>query len=202
MFSGIVEALSPILSLQDGDQVIHLAVAKPADFNDLKAGDSIACDGVCLTVVSFDDHQIAFTLGYETLKVLKFKKDEWLGRKMNLERSIRFGDRVHGHLVSGHVDGVASITRSEKNGDSWFIDVELPLSAQATIWKKGSITLNGVSLTVNEIQKNILSVCLIPETIHRTNLTQFKVGQFLFYETDYLAKAAVRAAEIGEFRSV
>lgn len=202
MFSGIVEALSPVLSLEDGDQVVHLTVAKPTFFDDLKNGDSIANDGVCLTVVSFNDRQIVFTLGYETLKILDFKKDEWKNRQINLERSIRFGDRVHGHLVSGHVDGLAKITRSEKQGESWFIDVEMPRSAQTTIWKKGSITLNGVSLTVNDIQGSTLSVCLIPETIQRTNLTHFRVGQFLHYETDYLAKAAVRAAEIGETKRV
>lgn len=197
MFSGIVEALSPVLSFEDGDQVIHMTVAKPVFFDDLKTGDSIANDGVCLTLVSFDSQKMLFTLGHESIAILQFQKDQWKNRKINLERSIRFGDRVHGHLVSGHVDGLAKITRSEKQGDSWFIDVEMPNSALTSIWKKGSITLNGVSLTVNEIKNNVLSVCLIPETVQRTNLTHFSAGQFLHYETDYLAKAAVRASEIG-----
>jgi riboflavin synthase len=196
MFSGIVESLQPVLTVQKGTgPLIRVKVQKPAEFDDLKVGDSIATDGVCLTVEEFESSSITFALAAETLKVLRWSPENpeaLLGKKLNLERSLRFGDRIHGHLVTGHVDSLGEVIRSEGLGENWFLDIQVADSVLPFIWKKGSITLNGVSLTINELIGNKVSVGLIPETLKRTNLGELKVGSFVNVEPDYMAKALQR----------
>ncbi len=200
MFSGIVESVQPILSVQRGSgPLIRINVKKPNDFNDLKNGDSVATDGVCLTVEAFDAETITFALAAETLRVLQWSPenpDFLLGKKLNLERSLRFGDRIHGHLVTGHVDSLGLVKKSEGLGENWFLDISVADSILPFIWKKGSITLNGVSLTVNEIKGAVVSVGLIPETLKRTNLGELKVGGFVNVEPDYMAKAMQRMLQV------
>lgn len=199
MFSGIVESVQPILSIQKGNGLLIRAnIQKPTEFNDLKIGDSVATDGVCLTVEQFDDQTVTFALAAETLRVLKWSPENpelLVGRKVNLERSLRFGDRIHGHLVTGHVDSLGLVKKSEGLGENWFLDVEVADSILPFIWKKGSITLNGVSLTVNDVRGTVVSVGLIPETLKRTNLGLLKVGDALNVEPDYMAKALNRMFE-------
>ena len=196
MFSGIVESVQPIVSVQRGlGPLIRVDIKKPSEFNDLKNGDSIAVDGVCLTVEAFNSETITFALAAETLKILKWSPEapeNLMNRSMNLERSLRFGDRIHGHLVTGHVDSLGEVVRSEGFGENWFLDVKVANSVLPFLWKKGSVTLNGVSLTVNELENSIVSVCLIPETVKRTNLAQLKPGSMLNVEPDYMAKALQR----------
>ena len=189
MFSGIIESLSSVNSVEKHENVVRVQVSKPDFFQDLRKGDSIACNGVCLTVEDFDSDSIQFALAYETLQLLQIQPENLIGQKWNLERSLRFGDRVHGHLVTGHVETLGEVVRSEAWGDSWLLDVRVPSEFARAIWKKGSIALQGVSLTVNDFSEGIVSVCLIPETIKRTNLSQVKPGQKINIETDYLAKA-------------
>ena len=189
MFSGIVEATAQVLFIEKRENVVRVQVSKPSHFDDIQTGDSISCNGVCLTVEQFDSHKIQFSLAEETLKLLKINPDKLLGRIWNLERSLRFGDRVHGHLVTGHVEALGEVIRSEAVGESWFLEVKIPDHVKPYVWKKGSVSLQGVSLTVNEFSNNILSVCLIPETLKRTNLADLKIGDLINVETDYLAKA-------------
>lgn len=195
MFSGIVEAQSPILKIQNLQQAVRIWVQRPAHFDDLKSGDSIACNGVCLTVESFDADSMQFTLALETLNVLRLQPESLVGTRVNLERSLRFGDRVHGHLVTGHVEGLGKVLKNEAYGDSWLLDIELPANLMKWVWKKGSLTVHGVSLTVNEVHGSHVSLCLIPETVQRTNLAQFAVGHLLNIETDYLAKALLQSRQ-------
>jgi riboflavin synthase len=196
MFSGIVEAVMPIESSEELQNAYRIKIKKPSDFNDIKLGDSIACDGVCLTVEAFDDKQMTFALAAETIKVLNWNPQSWIGKQVNLERSLRFGDRIHGHLVTGHVDSLAKVTRAALDGESFFLDVQVADSILPYVWKKGSVTLNGVSLTVNELEGNTISVCLIPETLKRTNLGEVKVGGVINVEPDYMARAIQRSLEV------
>jgi riboflavin synthase len=196
MFSGIVESVMPIASSQELSNAYRIQIKKPSEFNDIKLGDSIACDGVCLTVEAFDDTQMTFALAAETIKVLQWDPIKWLGKRINLERSLRFGDRIHGHLVTGHVDSLGSVQRAELLGESFFLDVKVAPSILPFVWKKGSITLNGVSLTVNELNDSVVSVCLIPETLKRTNLGDLKIGSTLNVEPDYMARAIQRSLEV------
>ncbi|MFN7826072.1 MAG: riboflavin synthase [Pseudobdellovibrionaceae bacterium] len=199
MFSGIVEAVSEIQKAQAHDQVIRIWVARPSSFDDLKTGDSVSTNGVCLTVESLTDSEVVFALAPETLKVLGLNHSQTealVGSPLNLERSLRFGDRIHGHIVSGHVEGQGQILQSEALGESWVLKVSLPKELRKYVWKKGSIGLHGVSLTVNEVDEASFSVCLIPETIKRTNLAALPVGSALNLEPDYMAKAVQHAIEM------
>lgn len=196
MFSGIVESVMPIVSSQELPNAYRIKIQKPSEFNDIKLGDSIACDGVCLTVESFDEEQMTFALAAETIKILNWNPQSWTGKKVNLERSLRFGDRIHGHLVTGHVDSLGTVVKASLEGESFFLDVQVQKTVLPYVWKKGSVTLNGVSLTVNELSGDVVSVCLIPETLKRTNLGDLKAGSFVNVEPDYMARAIQRSLEV------
>lgn len=189
MFSGIIEAQSRIIRSEKSNESLRIWIQKPMGFDDLNVGDSISTNGVCLTVEKWDENEIQFCLGAETLKILNTGIDFWFKNNLNLERSLVFGQRVHGHLVTGHVDSLARVQKSEQFGDCWMIQVQIPSEFHSYFWKKGSICLNGVSLTVNSFEKGIVEVCLIPETILATNLKYFNEGDLMSFEVDYLAKA-------------
>lgn len=204
MFSGIIEAKSKILSSEDLDRALRIQIERPLSFDDIKLGDSVAVNGVCLTVEECTSKMLTFTLAAETLKVLRWTTDPWTRRSLNLERSLRFGDRIHGHLVSGHVEEVGEVVKSESFGDSWLLAVTFDPSKSDLLWNKGSITIQGVSLTVNEIKGATLNVCLIPETVKRTNLSEFKIHDFVNLEFDWMAKALIHSfqKQIKEMRSL
>lgn len=196
MFSGIIESVMPIVSSEELQNAYRIQIKKPSEFNDIKLGDSIACDGVCLTLEAFNEEQMTFALAAETIKILQWNPQSWVGKRVNLERSLRFCDRIHGHLVTGHVDSLGTVTRAALEGESFFLDVKVQNSILPYVWKKGSTTLNGVSLTVNELQGDVVSVCLIPETLKRTNLGDLKVGSLVNVEPDYMARAIQRSLEM------
>ena len=202
MFSGIIEAQSKLLSQSTSDQAIRIVIERPRHFDDLKIGDSVCTNGVCLTVEKFDSEKIQFCLGAETLKLLEAGFEFWSKYPLNLERSLRLGDRVHGHLVTGHVDSLARVLKSYSDGECWQLQIEISDHLIPFFWKKGSVCLNGVSLTVNEVQKNskqnFIEVCLIPETIQKTNLKYYQTGQYLNVESDYLAKAYISSPPLLE----
>ena len=197
MFSGIVEARSKIKKISRLKSSIRIQVDRPSSYSDIKIGDSISTNGVCLTVEALRLKTIQFCLGAETLKVLGSQFSFWQKYPLNLERSLQFGERVHGHLVTGHVDASARITKTFADGECWQLQVEVPKDISAYFWKKGSVCLNGVSLTVNQFLKvgktHRLEVCLIPETMKATNLIHYQVNDYLNIEADYLAKAYIES---------
>lgn len=208
MFSGIVEARAAIVRAQEilHEKLTRIWVARPATFTDLSIGDSVATDGVCLTVEAFDGKTIQFALAAETLAVTNWKTstsergaEGLVGRVVNLERSLRMGDRIHGHLVSGHVDRAARVVRVEdagpENNRTRIVDVEIPADLRAMVWKKGSWALNGVSLTVNSVDHGTASHCLIPETLTRTNLGSLKKDDLVNIEVDVFARALAQSVE-------
>lgn len=197
MFSGIIEAKSKVLEFKPLDpenpqNLVRIQIEKPLHFNDLKTGDSIAVNGICLTVESFNDETIQFALGYETLQIARWDERTLQKVELNLERSLRIGDRVHGHFVTGHVDGRAEVVRSFAQGGSWMLDIRVSPAMAPYVWPKGSLALNGVSLTINAVEKDILGFCLIPETVQRTNLAALKAGDSVLVEADQMARALVR----------
>lgn len=192
MFSGIIEAKAK-LTFREADssrQVVRITLERPKDFDDIKIGDSIAVNGACLTVEAFDLDKIQFALGAETLSLLKGFEGK---AEYNLERSLKYGDRVHGHFVTGHVDGLGQVIQSYADGECWQLQVSVPKNVMPFVWKKGGITLHGVSLTINEVNENFVSVCLVPETIKKTNLSEFKAGEPIHVEADYMAKAILQS---------
>lgn len=206
MFSGIVEAKATIVRAEEiiPGKLTRVWVAKPAQFDDLGLGDSVATDGVCLTVEAFDDKTIQFALAAETLAVTNWQTAKGaaglVGREVNLERSLRMGDRIHGHLVAGHVDAASRVVRTEDLGPDGdrtrIVEVEIPKELRGMVWKKGSWALNGVSLTVNSVEGGVASHCLIPETLLRTNLGQLKKGDLVNVEVDTFARALAQNVEI------
>ncbi len=192
MFSGIVEAVSPVLSQSVELGIWRLQVQRPSDFDGVKIGDSISVNGVCLTLESVEPRSLGFALGAETLKVLglDFSKD-LTGRRFNLERSLCLGERVHGHLVTGHVDSLGFVVQRKFQGGSLLLGIQVNKNLSPYIWRKGCLAINGVSLTINEINDNIVNVCLIPETQKRTNLADLQPGDEVTVEPDYFVKAMI-----------
>ena len=204
MFSGIVESKAAIVRAEEisRDRLTRIWVTKPSNFNDLSIGDSIATDGVCLTVEAFDATTIQFALAAETLAVTNWRTSTsekgasgLVGRMVNLERSLRMGDRIHGHLVAGHVDAAVLVTRILDQDGTRIIDIEIPKNLRAMVWKKGSWALNGVSLTVNSVEGGVASHCLIPETLTRTNLGSLSTGDLVNIEVDTFARALAQSVE-------
>jgi riboflavin synthase len=191
MFTGIVTDVGTVRSAeQRGD--LRLVIATQYDLASVDLGASIACSGVCLTVVDKGDDWFAVDVSEETLS--KTAADHWReGAKLNLERALRLGDELGGHIVTGHVDAVATVVGTCPEGDSTRIGVSVPKSLAPMIAPKGSITLDGVSLTVNEVRdaddgSTHFAVNIIPHTAQHTSLGTIKAGQQLNVEVDVLAR--------------
>lgn len=192
MFSGIIEATSSLAAFTLKSGAAEVQIVRPNDFNDLRLGDSISVDGVCLTVEAMDEQTVQFTLAAETLQVTGWNPENWGKLKVNLERSLRLGDRIHGHLVTGHVDAMGEVLGHTYNGESLILTVKYPEALDQLIWPKGSVALNGVSLTVNQVEAGCFQVCLIPETLRRTNLSLLRVGDKVTIEVDNLARGLLK----------
>jgi riboflavin synthase len=196
MFSGIIEAQSDILRFAARESVLEIAIARPFEFDDIKIGDSIAVNGVCLTVEKQTPQELIFAVGPETLAVTNWDSEK-LQSPVNLERSLKYGDRLHGHLVTGHVDGRAQVTEVKEDGEALLLEVEVPQPLAPFIWRKGSIALNGVSLTVNNVVGARAQLCLIPETIKKTNLARLRAGSHVNLEVDNWARGLLRIKDFG-----
>jgi riboflavin synthase len=204
VFSGIVETTARILKAQPGPGVIHIDVERPSTFNDISPGDSISVSGICLTVESFTDTTMRFALAPETLKITGWQADgvqqegttPLKGMVVNLERSLRLNDRIHGHLVTGHVDAISQVRALEQQGETLFLAIHLPAPLARFVWKKGSVAINGVSLTVNNVTEDSFTLWLIPETLRRTNLGKLQVGSTVQIEVDNMARGLVRQTEL------
>lgn len=188
MFSGIVEATSKIVRTQENQGTVVLTISRPQDFNDLLPGHSVCVNGVCLTVEKLSEGEMEFSLAKETLRITGWTSSNLNGQEVNLERSLQFGDRVHGHMVTGHVETVAEVLKKEIFGLSTVITFNLPNKIKKYLVQKGSVAINGVSLTVNNVDKGEFSVCLIPETVKRTNLGSLEVGSVVNIEADHFMK--------------
>ena len=196
MFSGIVESQARVLHFNSRDESVYrLIIQRPKEIGELRLGESIALNGVCLTLSDQTKSELAFDVGPETLRVTGWGPD-LVGCSLNLEKSLQWGDRVHGHLVTGHVDVTASVLRI-REGTLWReLTIDLPHNLSPLVWKKGSISVNGVSLTVNQVDSESFTVCLIPETLKRTNLGLVQPGDLVLLEADNMARGLQRLREV------
>ncbi len=196
MFTGLVEATAKVLEVHhQGSGKFKITVEKPSIFNDLKTGHSIAHNGVCLTVTDEspkDLSQLTYDLGLETLKVTTFL-DIKSGDVLNLERSLIMGDRLHGHLVTGHIDEVCEVKAVQVIEDGSTVVSFFKVTKPEFLWSKGCIVINGVSLTINDIFQGGFLVCLIPETLKKTNLSRLLKGDKVNIEYDFYAKGVIHA---------
>jgi riboflavin synthase len=188
MFTGIIEATGTLVQLSPQATDLSLRIqSKTLDFSDVKLGDSIASNGVCLTVTAFGNDWFAADLSNETLARTLFGKYK-SGQSINLEKALLPTTRMGGHLVSGHVDGVATVSRIEKTGRAWQIFVKTPSELGKYIAEKGSVTIDGVSLTVNELIGEEFRLTIVPHTALHTTLQSLQAGSQVHLEVDLLAR--------------
>jgi riboflavin synthase len=185
MFTGIVTAVGKVERADQGGEGLTLQIEAP--YQGLAAGESIAVDGACLTVETFGEGW--FSVHVVTTSIDRTTFGSWKGgRRVNLERALAIGERLGGHLVSGHVDGVGKVTKVGEEGDALLIDLTLPESVALVTIPLGSITVNGVSLTVNALSSGSCQVSLIPHTRQVTTLGTLKVGDAVHLEGDMVGK--------------
>lgn len=193
MFTGIVSALGTVTNIENGANSSKLTIESKGFFVDIKLGDSILVNGCCLTAVSNTADQFTVDVMKQTLSVTNIGKLK-VGDQVNLEKAMLISDRLGGHIVQGHIDALATLVEINDGSDWYEIIFEVPQNYLKYIQAQGSITLNGVSLTVAKLDdgKAQLSVWLIPETLKRTNLGNLKIGDQVNLEVDVLAKYVER----------
>ncbi|EKO3905866.1 riboflavin synthase [Vibrio fluvialis] len=188
MFTGIVEAVGTLTAITPKGEDITISVdAGKLDMGDVKLGDSIATNGVCLTVVEFNSHSYSADLSLETLKKSGFANYK-VGDKVNLEKAMLPTTRFGGHIVSGHVDGVGEIVERNPVGRAIEFWVAMPAELSKYVAEKGSITVDGISLTVNDLRKNAFKLTIVPHTTQETTIDHFQVGRKVNLEVDVLAR--------------
>jgi riboflavin synthase len=186
MFTGIVEATGRVREVVPGQQGASVVIEAGAlDLSDVRVGDSIAVNGCCLTVVALSPAAFRVDVSRETLECTTGFE---AGAVVNLEKALRLMDRLGGHLVSGHVDGRGEVTRKEQVVESWLLEIRVPAELTKYVARKGSIAVNGVSLTVNRVHADRLEVNLIPHTLEVTNLGALGPGAQVNLEVDMLAR--------------
>ena len=190
MFTGLVAAIGKVAGVRETAGGMRLSIdAGGLDMGDVAVGDSIAVDGACLTVIELGQGWFEVDASRETLHCTAGFGD---GRPVNLEKALRLSDRLGGHLVTGHVDGVGEVRRLEEAGDNRRVTIAVPRELAKYIARKGSVAMNGVSLTVNDVDGVEFSVNLIPLTLRSTNLGQLQPGDRVNIETDVVARYAER----------
>lgn len=194
MFTGIIETLGTIVALEKEGENIHVSVQSTIT-NELKIDQSVAHNGVCLTVVSIKDDIYTVTAIKETID--KTNLSDWqVGDVVNLERAMKLGDRLDGHIVQGHVDQIAICKNIEEANGSWYFTFEYDKLLNNITIEKGSITVNGTSLTVVNSKINEFSVAIIPYTYEHTNFHSFKIGTKVNLEFDVIGKYVKRLHEL------
>ena len=192
MFTGIIQAKGSVQEVISSKEGAHLKInSNTLNLSDSKIGDSIAVDGVCLTVTELSKDWFNADVSNETMSCTTFSELSQ-GQSVNLERSLRLNQGIDGHLVSGHVDGIGEIHSIDEDGDSVRIKVEVQGDIMKYIANKGSICINGVSLTVNSVESNIFDVNIVPHTFSVTTLGELELKSFVNLEIDLIARYVER----------
>ncbi len=188
MFTGIIETLGRVIDVKTGRLVVD---AGALDLRDLRQGESICVNGVCLTVVAHGGARLEFDVSAETLSCTTLGALH-AGEPVNLERALRAGDRLGGHLVSGHVDGRGVVRAIAADGNATRFEFEMPAELARYLCRKGSVAVDGVSLTVNEATGSNFSVCIIPHTLAGTRFGGYRPGDAVNLEVDQIARYTER----------
>lgn len=193
MFTGLIEATGKVVNFKRGGKICRLRISSSLAKSDLQLGESIAINGVCLTLTDWDQESFTADVSPETLEVTTLGSLS-PGAKVNLERALRLCDRLGGHIVSGHVDAVGRLLSRTSEGDAQRLAFSLPSSISRYVASKGSITIDGVSLTVNQVTDEDFTVMVIPHTLEMTTLNKMKSGEQVNLESDILARYVERLA--------
>ena len=194
MFAGIIEATGEISEVKPSGKGLRLTIGTTLDLSDIRVGDSIAVDGICLTVIARSVNSFSADVSRETLNCTTGFVERG---KVNLEKALRVSDHINGHLVSGHVDGVGQVAKFERAGECYLLSIKVPRGIAKYIARKGSIAVNGVSLTVNKVRGSAFSVNLIPHTLEVTNMKYLKRGARVNLEVDMMARYAEQLLKAG-----
>ena len=190
MFSGIIENFGTVKEFKKYKDY-RLVIESNLKFKDVKKGSSVSCNGVCLTVTKkirkLKNIVLCFDVSSETVKCSNFDQIN-IGDKINIEKSLKLGDEISGHFVFGHVDDTAKLVSLKEVGDSFQLTFKVSNKIMRYLSRKGSISLNGISLTINNITKNNFSVNIVPYTWKKTNLSKIKIGDRINLEVDMLAR--------------
>ena len=188
MFTGIIEATGKLSAIRRQGADLSISISSDnLDFSDVKLGDSIASNGVCLTVTALGKHSFDADVSSETLAHTLFGQYQ-TGQVINLEKAMLATTRMGGHIVSGHVDGVSQVVKLEQSGRAWQVWLALPKQLARYIATKGSITVDGISLTVNELSQDAFRLTIVPHTAQHTTIAALKVGSKVHLEVDLIAR--------------
>ena len=196
MFTGIIEETGRVKTITNNKIIIFAQTV----LEGTKLGDSISVNGICLTVTSIGKDFFEADVSAETIRVTALSELK-TGYFVNLERAVQVGARLGGHIVSGHIDGVGRSKYIEKEGGFYNLTIEVPSELSKYIVKKGSVTVDGISLTVADIIDNTVKIAVIPHTFENTNLKALKIGDFVNIETDILAKYVEKFLSTGDNKS-
>jgi riboflavin synthase len=187
MFTGIIEDKGKVIRVEHRGQEKKLILELPINLTEVQLGDSININGVCLTIIEKRGQTIGLDLSSETLKktVLGELKE---GDQVNFERALKLTDRLGGHIVTGHIDGIGVITGKSKEGDFLYLRIQIPKSVSRYVVQKGSIAIDGISLTVNECENEEIKMTFIPYTLEKTMIMDKKVGDRVNVEADIIGK--------------
>jgi riboflavin synthase len=191
MFTGIIEEMGSVKTLRHEAGAARLTISASTVLGGTALGDSICVNGVCLTVVDMGKSEFSADVANETLKVTNLGELQ-IGQKVNLERALQLSARIGGHLVTGHVDAVGRIREKRQESNSWRVFIDAPESTHRTIIKKGSVAVDGISLTVADVDKTGFSIAMIPHTAKVTTLGFKSAGDSVNLETDIIGKYVER----------
>jgi len=197
MFTGIVENKGKVLKVEHRGEMKRLTLDVPFDLTEMQLGDSININGVCLTVVQKGGRAVSVDLSPESLQrttLARVKEAD----QVNLERALRLSDRLGGHIVTGHIDGIGTIIERRIEGNSLYLRVRIPQAVTPYVVQKGSIAIDGISLTVNEYQEDWIRLTLIPYTLEKTTLIEKRVGEEVNVEADILGKYVEKVLDRGK----
>jgi len=196
MFTGIIEDKGKVLKVDHRGEMNRLTLDAPFDLTEMQLGDSINVNGVCLTVVEKRGRAISVDLSPESLRKTALARVKE-GDYVNLERALRLSDRLGGHIVTGHIDGIGMIIERRIEGSFLHLKVRIPQSVTPYVVQKGSIAIDGISMTVNEFQEDWIRLTIIPYTLEKTTLAEKKVGEEVNVEADILGKYVERVLNRG-----
>lgn len=188
MFTGIIQTTGKIITIEEhgADSRFVFNTGNMA-LSDMSIGDSIAVNGACLTIIEKDAHVFTADLSRETLELTTFSKLK-VGSRINLEKAMQLSDRLNGHMVSGHVDGIGQVLDMGDDARSVRYTIEIPVALSRYLSKKGSVTVDGVSLTINAVEGNTFSVNIIPHTLSETIFSEYQAGTSVNIEVDLIAR--------------